>query len=265
MTIVNLIRRVAREGDGRRRRERKESSAPGHTHFSDPAPTKSPRRGGDANENGNGAICMRPFSRRRVGAQQRRWPRTSHGCALPPFFFHCTLFAQRTITLRASSQPSLKNQWSSWYGFTQNINESLFRDIGDGLVTSGLAAAGHHPRAALANLRSKGKIDDRLLRCLRRPSGARKSARPRLGSKSKRVDADSKGLGGSNLDNLISLSAQLPGGGRSSPNFAVGAPASAHCTRRQFRKPARMFCTGAARPHLRARGCFCGGGGPTRY
>ena len=32
--------------------------------------------------------------------------------------------------------------WSSWYGFTQYINETLFRDIGDGLVSSGLAAAG---------------------------------------------------------------------------------------------------------------------------
>ncbi len=33
-------------------------------------------------------------------------------------------------------------KWSSWYGFTNNINEALFRDIGDGLVSSGLAAAG---------------------------------------------------------------------------------------------------------------------------
>ena len=32
--------------------------------------------------------------------------------------------------------------WSSWYGFTSNINETLFRETGDGLVSSGLAAAG---------------------------------------------------------------------------------------------------------------------------
>jgi len=32
--------------------------------------------------------------------------------------------------------------WSSWYGFTQNIDEALFHDIADGLVSSGLAAAG---------------------------------------------------------------------------------------------------------------------------
>jgi hypothetical protein len=29
-----------------------------------------------------------------------------------------------------------------WYGFTSNINETLFREVGDGLVSSGLAAAG---------------------------------------------------------------------------------------------------------------------------
>jgi alpha-galactosidase len=32
--------------------------------------------------------------------------------------------------------------WSSWYGFTSNINETLFRETGDGLISSGLAAAG---------------------------------------------------------------------------------------------------------------------------
>lgn len=32
--------------------------------------------------------------------------------------------------------------WSSWYGFTSNINETLFRETADGLVSTGLAAAG---------------------------------------------------------------------------------------------------------------------------
>ena len=32
--------------------------------------------------------------------------------------------------------------WSSWYGFTQYINETLFRDIGDGLVHFGLRDVG---------------------------------------------------------------------------------------------------------------------------
>lgn len=32
--------------------------------------------------------------------------------------------------------------WSSWYGFTSHINETLFRETGDGLVSSGLAEAG---------------------------------------------------------------------------------------------------------------------------
>ena len=32
--------------------------------------------------------------------------------------------------------------WSSWYGFTSNINEVLLRDIADGLVASGLRDAG---------------------------------------------------------------------------------------------------------------------------
>eukprot|EP01052_Picozoa_sp_SAG31_P003120 SAG31_NODE_117_length_24022_cov_6.878067_4_plen_790_part_00 len=32
--------------------------------------------------------------------------------------------------------------WSSWYGFTSNINETLFRETADGLISSGLAAAG---------------------------------------------------------------------------------------------------------------------------
>ena len=33
--------------------------------------------------------------------------------------------------------------WSSWYGFTSNIDEALFHGIADGLVSSGLAAAGY--------------------------------------------------------------------------------------------------------------------------
>jgi alpha-galactosidase len=32
--------------------------------------------------------------------------------------------------------------WSSWYGFTSHINETLFRETGDGLVSSGLADVG---------------------------------------------------------------------------------------------------------------------------
>ena len=32
--------------------------------------------------------------------------------------------------------------WSSWYGFTSNINETLFREIGDGLISSGLKDVG---------------------------------------------------------------------------------------------------------------------------
>ena len=37
--------------------------------------------------------------------------------------------------------------WSSWYGFTQNINEALLRDIADGLVSSGLRDAGYRTLA----------------------------------------------------------------------------------------------------------------------
>jgi hypothetical protein len=33
--------------------------------------------------------------------------------------------------------------WSSWYGFTQNINESMLREMADGMVSSGLHAAGY--------------------------------------------------------------------------------------------------------------------------
>eukprot|EP00040_Diaphanoeca_grandis_P018030 m.94835 g.94835 ORF g.94835 m.94835 type:complete len:412 (-) comp26759_c0_seq1:257-1492(-) len=33
--------------------------------------------------------------------------------------------------------------WSSWYGFTSNINETLFRETGDGLISSGLHDAGY--------------------------------------------------------------------------------------------------------------------------
>jgi len=33
--------------------------------------------------------------------------------------------------------------WSSWYGFTSNINEGLIRGQGDAMVSSGLHAAGY--------------------------------------------------------------------------------------------------------------------------
>ena len=33
--------------------------------------------------------------------------------------------------------------WSTWYGFTQNINETMIREIGDGMVSSGLHATGY--------------------------------------------------------------------------------------------------------------------------
>jgi hypothetical protein len=32
--------------------------------------------------------------------------------------------------------------WSSWYGFTQNINETMVKNMGAGMVSSGLAAVG---------------------------------------------------------------------------------------------------------------------------
>ena len=32
---------------------------------------------------------------------------------------------------------------SSWYGFTKNINEGMLREMGEGMVSSGLAAAGY--------------------------------------------------------------------------------------------------------------------------
>eukprot|EP00040_Diaphanoeca_grandis_P003123 m.23863 g.23863 ORF g.23863 m.23863 type:complete len:539 (+) comp14384_c0_seq1:136-1752(+) len=32
--------------------------------------------------------------------------------------------------------------WSSWYGFTQNVNETMLRDMADGMVSSGLHAVG---------------------------------------------------------------------------------------------------------------------------
>ena len=38
--------------------------------------------------------------------------------------------------------------WSSWYGFTSHINETLFRQTGDGLISSGLAAAGYSTAGA---------------------------------------------------------------------------------------------------------------------
>jgi len=33
--------------------------------------------------------------------------------------------------------------WSSWYGFTSNINEKMVRDMADGMISSGLAAKGY--------------------------------------------------------------------------------------------------------------------------
>ena len=33
--------------------------------------------------------------------------------------------------------------WSSWYGFTQNINEKMLRGMADGMVSSGLRDAGY--------------------------------------------------------------------------------------------------------------------------
>ncbi len=33
--------------------------------------------------------------------------------------------------------------WSSWYGFTSNIDETMIQDMADGLVSSGLLAAGY--------------------------------------------------------------------------------------------------------------------------
>eukprot|EP00041_Stephanoeca_diplocostata_P017026 m.338804 g.338804 ORF g.338804 m.338804 type:complete len:572 (-) comp20567_c0_seq8:94-1809(-) len=33
--------------------------------------------------------------------------------------------------------------WSSWYGFTQNIDEGMIRDMADGMVSSGLHAVGY--------------------------------------------------------------------------------------------------------------------------
>ena len=32
--------------------------------------------------------------------------------------------------------------WSSWYGFTSNIEEQMLRDMADGMISSGLFAAG---------------------------------------------------------------------------------------------------------------------------
>lgn len=32
--------------------------------------------------------------------------------------------------------------WSSWYGFTQNINETMLRDMADGMIASGLSKVG---------------------------------------------------------------------------------------------------------------------------
>lgn len=33
--------------------------------------------------------------------------------------------------------------WSSWYGFTSHVNETMLRAMGDGMVSSGLHAAGY--------------------------------------------------------------------------------------------------------------------------
>ena len=33
--------------------------------------------------------------------------------------------------------------WSSWYGFTQNINESMVYEMAEGMVSTGLHAAGY--------------------------------------------------------------------------------------------------------------------------
>lgn len=33
--------------------------------------------------------------------------------------------------------------WSSWYGFTSNIDEGMLRDMGDGMISSGLQKAGY--------------------------------------------------------------------------------------------------------------------------
>lgn len=33
--------------------------------------------------------------------------------------------------------------WSSWYGFTQNIDEGMLREMADGMISSGLHAAGY--------------------------------------------------------------------------------------------------------------------------
>ena len=38
--------------------------------------------------------------------------------------------------------PSVQG-WSSWYGFTQNINEKMLRGMADGMVSSGLRDAGY--------------------------------------------------------------------------------------------------------------------------
>ena len=33
--------------------------------------------------------------------------------------------------------------WSSWYGFTQNINETMLREMGEGMISSGLHSVGY--------------------------------------------------------------------------------------------------------------------------
>jgi alpha-galactosidase len=38
---------------------------------------------------------------------------------------------------------SLLQGWSSWYGFTSNIDEVMLRKMGDGMISSGLKAAGY--------------------------------------------------------------------------------------------------------------------------
>lgn len=55
------------------------------------------------------------------------------------------------VVSRLSTVSSLDNGfrlpamgWSSWYGFTQNIEEGMLRDMADGLISSGLFAAGYN-------------------------------------------------------------------------------------------------------------------------
>ena len=38
--------------------------------------------------------------------------------------------------------------WSSWYGFTKNIDETMLRGMADAMVSSGLHAAGYNQAPA---------------------------------------------------------------------------------------------------------------------